>query len=480
MTLTDLNALLAPAFLLIWATVLLLVDLWLPPQRKSLTPALAALGLLITLIITVSQSSADQTAFHGMAVVDGFTRVLDVIFLLLGIGAIGMAYEYLQRMKIERGEYYTLMLFSLSGMILMTMANDLLIVFLALELLSIPLYVMAGFATHRRESEEAAFKYFILGTFAAAFLLFGIALMFGATGRTDLPGIFAANVSGVFKVMFQVAAAFILVSFTFKIAIAPFHGWAPDVYQGAPSPATGFMAVGAKAAGIAALVRVFIVAFPSLAENMVPVLWALAALTMLVGNITALAQSNIKRMLGYSSIAHGGYLLMAFVPYGQTSVQQNSINAILFYLLAYALTNLAAWSVIIAREEPEGKGLEISDFAGLAKSHPTMALAMAIAMFSFTGVPITLGFWGKFYLFGTVLSGGFPILAVLGLLSSVVSAFYYLRVIVMMYMRPGEPKVSRDNWLEVVALTSAILVLLLGLFPNLVVNFVSRASILIQ
>lgn len=480
MTLTDVTTLLPLVFLLTWSVLLLLADLWIPREKKGITALLTVAGMLVSLVITVVQSGSNLTAFNGMAVVDGFARFLDVLFLVSGIGAVGLAYSYLKRMDLERGEYYVLLLFSISGMMLMTYANDLIIVFLALELLSIPLYVLAGFAQKRMESEEASLKYFLLGTFSAAFVLFGIALIFGGTGHTDLPGILASTKTGVFHFIYLIGSAFLLVGFSFKIAIVPFHQWAPDVYQGAPSPVTGFMSIGAKAAGIAALLRVFFTAFQGVSDAMVPVLWALAAITMVVGNVTALAQTNIKRLLGYSSIAHGGYLLMSFVSYAQQGTQSQAVSSMLFYLAAYALTSFAAWSVVIAREQQEGRGLELEDFAGMGKKYPWLALAMMIAMFSFTGVPLTLGFWGKFYLFKTAVQGGYEVLALIGLLSSVVSAYYYLRIVVLMYMQPGEPEVSKDRWLTIVALVSAACVLLFSFAPQSLINWVSQALLLAQ
>jgi NADH-quinone oxidoreductase subunit N len=381
-------------------------------------------------------------------------------------------------MGIERGEYYSLMIFSICGMMLMACAFDLMIVFVALELLSIPLYVLAGFAYPRPESQESALKYFFLGTFAAAFLLYGIALVFGATGHTDLPGILmSASTAPLSPALLLVGTALVLVGFAFKTAIVPFHQWVPDVYQGAPTPVTAFMSISAKSAGIAALLRVFVIAFPAMGGNYVPILWGLAAISMLLGNIVAINQSNIKRMLGYSSIASGGYLLMAFVPYGQGAVQADTIDAMLLYLMGYALTSLAAWGVVIALEQEGGKGLQLKDLAGLSLKHPWLALAMTAAMLSYIGAPLTLGFWGKFYLFRTTLEGGFTGLAALGLLASVVSAFYYLRVVVMMYMRTGEPEVRGDFWLYFVTLAAAAALVVFGFIPGPILEMVIRSTI---
>jgi NADH-quinone oxidoreductase subunit N len=278
-------------------------------------------------------------------------------------------------------------------------------------------------------------------------------------------------------VLFLAGGAFFLVGFGFKIAAVPFHMWAPDVYQGAPSPVAGFMSVGAKVAGFAALLRVFILVFPSLAVDLAPVLGGLAALTMIAGNILALAQKNIKRLLAYSSIANAGYLLMALVTYGNPQLAGQSVSAMLFFLAAYALTSLGAWAVVIALEQAEAQGLQVDEYAGLGRKSPWLALAMAVFMFSFTGVPPTLGFWGKFLLFKAVVDGGFTWLALIGLLTSLFSAYYYLRVVVVMYMLPGQPVVRRELWLGIVAGTTAVLVVALALYPAPLLALAASAGI---
>jgi len=267
------------------------------------------------------------------------------------------------------------------------------------------------------------------------------------------------------------------VGFSFKAAIVPFHMWVPDVYQGAPSPVTGFMTVGAKAAGFAALMRVFVSAFPVISADMTPIFWALAAVTMIVGNVTAIRQNNIKRLLAYASIAQSGYMLMAFVPYGQGAVLRDSVASMLFYLVAYGLTTMGAWAVVIALEQAENKGLTLDEYAGLGRAYPWLALAMTVFMLSFTGVPLTLGFWGKFYLFGTAVQGGYLGLALIGLLTSAVSAFYYLRVIVIMFMRPGEPRVARDPWINLTAGASALAVVGLSFAPGALFALAAQALI---
>ena len=277
--------------------------------------------------------------------------------------------------------------------------------------------------------------------------------------------------------LLMIGAALLLVGLGFKVSAVPFHMWTPDVYQGAPTPVTAFMAVSVKVAGFAALLRVFIVAFPTLAAGIQPVLWGLAALTMIVGNLLAMVQTNIKRLLAYSSIAHVGYLLMAFVPYGNGEVVSNAVAATLFYLVGYGLTSFAAWGVVMAVEQKEGRGLQLEDYAGLGRKYPWLGVAMMAAMFSFTGIPLTLGFWGKFYVFQAAVQGGAVGLALIGLLTSLFSAYYYLRVLVVMYMRPGEPTVRQDSWVSVVTLASAAAVVVLAFIPGTLFNLAAQAVI---
>jgi NADH-quinone oxidoreductase subunit N len=475
----NLNQILPLVIVIAWSCVLLIVDLFIPKERKGWTALLAALGLLFAIGVSIARIGPATAAFNGMIIVDGFSVFLSILFLASGLAGIAVAYDYLKRMEIERGEYYVMLLFSISGMMLMSMANDLIVVFLALELLSIPLYVLAGFARPKLESEEASLKYFLMGAFSGGFVVFGIALVFGATGSTNLTGIFAMISNSFANLpLLVIGAALILVGFGFKVAAVPFHMWTPDVYHGAPSSVTAFMSVGAKAAGFAALLRIFISAFPALSTDLTMVLWTISALTMFLGNVVAIAQSNIKRMLAYSSIAHAGYILMALVPYGNTAVNSDTISAALFYLVAYALTSFGAWAVVIALEKAEGKGLELNDYAGLSRKYPLLAASMAIFMLSFTGVPPTIGFMGKFYLFRTVIEGGYLGLALIGVFTSLISAYYYLRVIVIMYMREGEPSARTDFWVQFTAALTAVLVIVLTLVAQPLLNLAAQAVML--
>jgi NADH-quinone oxidoreductase subunit N len=348
-----------------------------------------------------------------------------------------------------------------------------------LELLSIPLYILAAWARPRQESEEAGIKYFLLGAFATGFVVYGIAMTFGATGSTQLSEIVASIASGqAVTTLLLIGAALLLVGFGFKVAAVPFHMWTPDVYQGAPTSVTGFMAVGAKAAGFAALLRIFVSAFPSLSVDLVPVLWGLAAVTMIGGNLIAIAQTDIKRLLAYSSIAHAGYILMAFVSFGNPKVAHDSVASALFYLVAYAVTSFGAWAMVIALEKAEGKGLEINDYAGLGRKYPALAVAMTIFMLSLTGIPPTLGLIGKLYLFRTVVEGGFIGLAIIGVLTSLISAYYYLRVVVVMYMREGDAQVTSDSWLYLTIGATALATVILSFVPAALFKLASDAVLM--
>ncbi len=480
MNFNDLLIILPTAILVAWAIILLLIDLSIPRSRKGITAFLAAFGLAIVLGVSLALGGVVgdiQPGFHDMAVLDGFATFANLLILGSGLLGVALAHDYLRRTGIERGEYYVLLLLSTAGMMLMTQAYDLILFFLALELLSIPLYVLAGFAQKQAQSEEAGLKYFLLGAFASAVFLYGAAMVYGATGTTSLLEVMkqvqagGANSPG----LLLVGAALLLVGLGFKVSAVPFHMWTPDVYQGAPSSVTAWMSVAVKVAGLAALLRVFLIAFPGLADDLRPVLWGIAALTMIVGNLLAIVQNNIKRLLAYSSIAHVGYLLMAFVPYGNGEVVGDAVAAALFYLLGYGLTSFAAWGVVIAAEKSEGKGLDLEDYAGLGRKYPWLGLAMGVAMFSFAGIPLTLGFWGKFYVFQAVISGGEIGLALIGLLTSLFSAYYYLRILVVMFMRPGDPEARQDSWLSLVTVASAAAVVLLAFIPGTLFNIAAQA-----
>ena len=472
----DLRAILPLIVITIWASFLLLVVVFNKKASPAQAPILTAIGLLVTGFFLATQLDLEIEAFGGMLVVDGFSIFINMLLIVGGLLTVALSYDYLKRMNLARGEYYVLMLFSISGMMLMASAADLIVVFLALELLSIPLYVLAAFARPEARSEEAGLKYFLLGAFSSGFLVYGIALVYGASGTTSLNGIFAAAQAGMdYPIYLLLGAGLILVGLGFKVAAVPFHMWTPDVYQGAPTAVTAFMAVGAKAGGFAALLRVFSVAFPSLSAQMVPVLWAISAATLIIGNLAAIAQNNVKRMLAYSSISHAGFIMMAVVAYGNDAARFDVVASALFYLLAFAFASFGSWAVVIALEQQEGRGLEFKDYAGLGRKRPALAVAMAVFMLSFTGVPPTLGFAGKFFLFRAVLEGGYVGLAIIGVLASLISAYYYLRLVVVMFMQEGKPDVRRETWLEFTAGISAIATVLLFIFSQPLFGWAAQA-----
>ena len=476
MTPSDLQTILPLTILTAWACVLLLGDaLLIPAGRKAITAILSAFGLAVTLGFTLVQTGYNISGFGGMVVADDFSVFLNVLILVSGLLGVALAYGYVKRTGIERGEYYTLLLFSVVGMMLMVQATDLIVIFIALELLSIPLYVLAAFNRARASSEEAGLKYFLLGAFSSGFILYGIALTYGATGTTNLAGVVESASGAAGSGLLTIGAALVLVGFGFKVAAVPFHMWTPDVYEGAPTAVTAFMSSGAKIAGFAALLRVFVTAFPTLAVDMSAVLAGLAAVTMIVGNVVAISQSDIKRMLAYSSIAHAGYILMAFVPYGDVNVSSVAIASGLFYLVSYAVTNFGTWAVVIALENSEGRGLNIADYAGLAKKHPALAAAMTVFMLSLIGFPPTIGMVGKFYLFSSAIQGGYIWLALIGVATSLVSAYYYLRVVVNMYMREGDPTVEREPWVDFTWAVTAIATVVFGIVPQLLFSWASGA-----
>jgi len=396
-----------------------------------------------------------------MLVVDSFANFLNVTFLLTGFLTLLISVSYLSRNDMDRPEYYMLILFSIAGMMLMGMANDLILVFLALELLSIPLYILAAFAWPRPESEESAMKYFLLGAFSSGILVFGVGLIYGATGSTSLPEVLAGIGDG--GLLGMAGVAFLLVGFAFKVAAVPFHMWTPDVYEGAPTAVTAFMSVGAKVGGFAALLRVLLVALPDVGDAWVNAVAALATLTLILGNFVAIAQPNIKRMLAYSSIAHAGYILIAVAA---SAKSPDGLGSALFYMFAYLFTNLGAFAVVIAVERRENQGLLLDDYKGLAKRSPPLALAMAYFMLSLTGVPPTGGFSGKFYVFRAAVDADLVWLAIIGVVTSVVSGYYYLRVVYLMYMQEGEGEITSKLSLNSAVALAALATVVLGLLPG--------------
>ena len=420
-------------------SMLLLLLEFLPARPQSGRGAVVALLTLAASAWSVFHvRDARRTLFGGMFLHDGFTVFFTLLFCAVAAVAVLQSWDYVRRTRINHGEYYALVLAATLGMILMAASNDLITVFLGLELMSLALYVLVGFRRGRLESSEAALKYFLLGAFASGFLLYGIALLYGATGTTNLGrmAIFLGDSPLIGNPLLLMGGLLVLAGFAFKVAAVPFHMWTPDAYEGAPTTVTGFMSAGAKAAGFAALLRLLLVALPGLQGDWRPLLAWIAILTMTVGNVTALLQTNVKRMLAYSSIAHAGYLLVAVVAGGTRGG-----SAALFYLAVYSLMNLGAFGVLSLLGREQEERVTLADLSGLAIRHPGLAMAMTVFMLSLGGIPPTAGFMGKVYVFGTAVDAGQVPLVIVAVLNSALSIYYYLRVTVVMYMREpqGEP-----------------------------------------
>jgi len=455
---------LAPALVLMGAALLVLFLDMLPPRNDKTHLAVVSLaGVIGALLVVLTRWGHDQRGFRDMVVLDNYALFLDVIICYAVALVILLSVDYLRREGVASGEYYALVLFSASGMMLMASANDLVVVFLALELMSICLYVLAGLFKQRLDSGEASLKYFLLGAFASSFLLYGIALTYGATGSTAFERIAAAAPGSARDVMFLMGLGLVLVGFGFKISAAPFHMWAPDVYQGAPTSVTALIATGSKVAAFAAMIRFLLGAVRAAQPDWGPLMWGLAVVTMTIGNVVAISQSNLKRMLAYSSVAHVGYMMVGLVAGGAPGA-----GAILYYLFAYTFTTAGTFGVLSLCERRGEEAVEVQDYAGLGRRHPLLAGALTLFLLSLVGIPPLAGFVGKFYLFGAAVQGGYLWLAVIGVLNSAIAAYYYLRVIVFMYMRDaeGDSAVWSPSFAGGVALAVAATgIVLLGVMP---------------
>ena len=451
------------------------------PGERTPIAGLGVIGLVGAAIATLllwtydSSPGALPMSSFGVVAADRFGLFVTGILIVVGLLSIAISGPTIERERLPGGEYYALMLFALAGMMLMATATDLLVIFLALEVLSLAVYVLTGIRRDRTASSEAAFKYFLLGAFSSAFFLYGIAFTYGLTGSTRLDRIgslVAAQAMAPTPIEW-LAVGLLLVGFAFKVSAVPFHMWTPDAYEGAPSAITGFMSTGVKAAAFAAFVRVFLSAFDPLHGQWSVVVWAIAASTMIVGTVVGVAQTSVKRMLAYSSIAHGGYLLVAVL-----AANDFGKGAVLFYLLAYAVTNLGAFGVIALVDTGDRPNDQVRDYAGLWNERPVLASLMTIFLLSLGGFPPMAGFIAKWYVFTAAVKAGYTGLAIIGVLTSVISVFFYLRIVVMMFMTSTEkpsqfPAVPKIAGLALVV--SAILIFYLGILPTRVLDWAAAS-----
>jgi NADH-quinone oxidoreductase subunit N len=455
----------------VFGIYLMIQGVFSPRMQKLTLPYLALVGILLALVSNFYLIGKSYDAFEGMIRLGHMTVVFNFIFLLTAALTILLVTSYSEQEHIEFIEFTPLILFATVGMMLMAGAQSLMTIFLGLETMSIALYVMAGFRRTNRYSLEAALKYFLLGAFATGFLLYGIALLYGTVGSTNLTNIsdyFTRNTLNVDK-MALLGMGLIIVGFGFKVALVPFHMWTPDVYQGSPIPVTAYMAVGAKAAGFAAILRVVVLSAGQVSFEWTNVLWVLAVLTMTVGNIIALAQDDIKRMLAYSSIAHAGYILM-----GVVAGNDSTVASVMFYLIVYLFMNLGAFAIAGLVSGKNERYVKIKYFSGLGKTQPMLAFVMTVFMFSLAGFPPTGGFMGKFFLFKAALQSGYVWLVIFGAINTLISVYYYIRVVVAMYMYDPleEQKVEPILPGAGLVLLMAILgIFYLGLFPGTTMSF---------
>ncbi len=466
-----------PEIILTLAGVLIMVLEPLTREESKRNLAGIAFAALATAMFAalIAQNNSGY-AFHHMLVVDGFGTFFRILVCAVGLLTILLSVAYLEREKHQQGEYYALILFSVTGQCIMATANELIMVFIGIEISSIASYVLAGYLRDDKRSNESAIKYFLLGSFATAFLLYGVSWVYGLTGTTNLDGIRAAILEPNFSSgdsLIGLAAALMAVGFAFKVAAVPFQGWAPDVYQGAPAPISAFMSVGPKAAAFAVFLRVFRTAFAPVSDRWEPIVALVALATMTVGNFAALRQTNIKRLLAYSSIANAGYLLVAV-----SSRSELGVQAVMFYLAAYVAMTMGAFAIITHFSRQGERFVEIGDLSGLAAKQPVLAGLFTIFALSMIGIPLTAGFFGKFYIFKAALDSHLVWLTVIGLLNSAVAAYYYLQILVVMYMHePGtavEEMEPVSGGITITAWVAAVATLVLGIFPDLLLNITSK------
>jgi NADH-quinone oxidoreductase subunit N len=468
----DLIALAPVLVLSFFAMMVLLVDLF-GGRNKTLLVFISLVGLLMTAISAFAKNPIPAYSFNDSYIVDHLSLFFICIFTISSALAILLSVEYNEREGIRAGEYYALILFCTVGMILLASSTDMIMIFLGIEIVSICLYVLAGIRRDDLRSNEAALKYFMLGAFATGFLLYGMTLVYGSTGSTNLFKIaeVVQNPAAQSNPLLLMGLVLLIIGFGFKVAAVPFHMWAPDVYQGAPTPVTAFMAVGPKAAAFAAFFRVFAEAFPELSPSWETLLSTVAVLSMFFGNLGAIMQTNIKRMLAFSSISHAGYILIAVI-------SKNSLgsSSLLFYMLSYAFMTFGIFGIIIILGRKGEENLEMKDYSGLAYKHPLLALSMTVFLLSLGGLPPFAGFIAKFYIFSAAVQEGLITLVVIAVLNSAISFYYYLKVIIFMYMKEPEAEfnISLTPLTLFVVFIGVITTVSLGIFPGSIIALASH------
>src|SRR5829696_4242575 len=491
----NMNAILPELVIAFAGIVTMVYDSFFPKDRTT-TGIISLVGLLVSGVLLGIMWTQPQPAgsWNGMIAHDNLRMGFSFVFLLVTAMTVLVSTVWVEREDVPAGEYHSLLMFATFGMMLMASGNDLVVLFLGLETLSIATYVMAGFRKSDLKSNESAMKYFILGSFASAFLLYGMALIYGATGSTNITEIAAKVADPNFPALLLIGAAMLIIGFGFKVATVPFHIWTPDVYEGAPSPITGFMSAGPKAAAFASFVRVFVLGFPLIAgvqasaylhDSWMTALTVMAILSMTVGNIVAIMQNNVKRMLAYSSIAHAGYAMVGFIGAGaakSNADRDEAIASVAFYMLSYAITNLGAFAIVTLLGQKNDRRTEFEDYNGIGFKSPVLSFALSLFMLSLLGLPLTAGFMGKVLVFRPALEANNPLLTILvivAVVNTAISAYYYLRLIVVMFFRErstqwANPRIPAG--LAAALVVAVIGVLYLGIFAGGVIDLFTQPT----
>jgi len=460
-------------FITALALAILVIDLFLGRRNRDVLGYLSIIGLLVLVPVTL-MSVGTTASFGGTVISDAFSAFFTVVFIIAALITLLISTDYLRRMKVNRGEYYYMVLFATLGMMVMAKSNDLVNFYVGLELMALSFYILVAFRTGNSRSVEGALKYFILGALSSGVMLYGISFVYGFAGTTNLAGIAGRHSAGPGGgALLVLGVALVVAGFSFKLALFPFHVWAPDTYEGAPTPITAFLSVGSKAAAFAVFLRVFAVAFPAFHPEWSRLLWILAALTMVYGSVTAISQKNIIRMLAYSSIAHAGIVLMGLLSYNSTGM-----SSILYYMLVYAFMNMGAFAVVALFVRSDGSGERIDDYRGLYSRRPALAALMTLFLLSLAGVPPTGGFAAKFFVLASAVEAGYYWLAAIGVIATAIALYFYLKVVFYMYMREPDAELDLPRTsipYKVVLFVTAAGTVILGIYPGPFIELAAAA-----